>query len=182
MKISAFDPSLTATGWARNIDPAPALGSCWESGIITSSYRGPKRLWDLLSKVMGVASHCDVVIIEGYAFSKGFKAHQIGELGGVLRLGFYQGKIPLVEVPPSKLKKFASGKGGHKKGETKIVMVGEAIRRLGYAGNSHDEADALWLLQMGLHHYKLPGAVTLPKVNLTALYDEVEWPVPDMEF
>lgn len=183
MRLAAFDLSLTATGWARNIDPAPALGAPWESGIIGSKYRGEKRLWDLLHQIMGVAASCEAVILEGYAHYAKFQAHQAGELGGVIKLGLYQRKIPRIIVPPTKLKKFASGRGQHKKGETKIVMVGEAIRRLGYERNSHDEADALWLLQMGLHHYKLPGAVQLPKVNLTALYDEVEWPtLREMEF
>ena len=176
MRLAAFDLSLTATGWARNIEPAPALGSPWEHGLISSKFRGPKRLWDILSKVMRVAAGCDVVLIEGYAFSKGYQAHQAGELGGVVRLGFFQAGVPLVVIPPAKLKKFASGKGGHKKGETKIVMVGEAIRRLGYEGNSHDIADALWLLQMGLHHYQLPGAVPLPKLNLQAIHTDVDWP------
>lgn len=177
MRIAAFDPSLTATGWARSLDPAPALGNPWEHGIIKSKWRGPKRLGDILHQFIRVAADCDVAIIEGYAFAKGFQAHQIGELGGVLRLGFYQQKLPMVIVPPSKLKKFATGKGSAKKGETKIVMVGAAIRRLDYEGNSHDVADALWLLQMGLHHYKLPGASPLPKINMEALYDDVEWPV-----
>jgi Holliday junction resolvasome RuvABC endonuclease subunit len=185
VRLAAFDLSMTATGWARNIDPAPALGSPWESGILTSKHKGARRLWDLLHKVMRACHEdgpVDVAIIEGYAHGSKYQTHQTGELGGVIRLGFFQKDIPLVVVPPTKLKKFASGKGSHKKGETKIVMVGAAIRRLDYEGNSHDVADALWLLQMGLHHYKLPGAVPLPKHNLTALHDDVEWPVPELEF
>lgn len=179
--IAAFDASLTAIGWARSIDPAPALGPVWESGVYRSPYRGARRLRDCLTHVMKLAEGASLVMIEGYAFAAQAQAHQIGELGGVLRLGFYQVKIPVVEIPPTKLKKFATGKGSGKK----EAPFGEAIRRLGYERNSHDEADALWLLQMALHHYALPGAVTLPKDHVSALM-EVQWPRlhlgPDLDF
>lgn len=165
------------------MDPAPALGSPWETGLISSKWKGPKRLWDLLHQFMRVADGCDVGIIEGYAFAKGFRAHQMGELGGVIRLGFFQKKIPLVVIPPTTLKKFAIGRGRVKKGEdSKAMVLAEAIRRLNYSGSSIDQADALWLLQMGIHQYKLPGAVKLPQNHMAALSEEIEWPVQELEF
>lgn len=179
MRLAAFDLSLTAIGWARNVVPAPALGGFWESGVLRPKWRGAKRLWWCLHHVMDTARECEAVIIEGYAHHAKYQTHQMGELGGVIRLGMFQANTPLIIVPPTKLKKFATGKGSGKK----EAPLAECIRRLGYEGSSHDEADALWLLQMGLHHYRLPGAVSLPKINLTALYDDVEWPtLREMEF
>jgi Holliday junction resolvasome RuvABC endonuclease subunit len=150
----------------------PALGQPWESGVLKPGYAGTARLGDALSKVHSKALGCDLVIIEGYAFSQPNRAHQMGELGGVIRLGLRQAKIPVVIIPPSKLKKFATGVGTGKKER----IFGECIRRLGYDGFSHDEADAIWLLQMAIHHYGLPGAVQLPKAQADASLSDVQWP------
>jgi Holliday junction resolvasome RuvABC endonuclease subunit len=172
MIVGALDASLTATGWARTNGSVPALGEPWESGVIGSEFTGSRRLWDLLNQVIAKVRECDVVVLEGYAFAARNQAHQIGELGGVLRLGLLQHKIPLVVIPPTKLKMFATGKGSGKK----EAIFAECIRRLGYPGTSHDEADAWWLLQMGIHHYDLPGKVDLPQAHLRAL-NEVKWPL-----
>lgn len=172
MRAAAFDLSLTSTGWARSSDSALPSGFHWESGVLKPEGTGVRRLWMALHAITGIARGCDVVVLEGYAHGAKHQTHQLGELGGVVKLGFYQSNIPVVVVPPTKLKKFATGKGSGKK----EAPFAEAIRRLGYDGYSHDEADALWLLQMAIHHYKLPGLVELPKLHLTALYDEVKWP------
>lgn len=172
MRLVGLDPSLTAIGWARSLDPAPALGPVWESGVIHPKGRGAPRLYNALWRVMEVVDGCDLVVIEEYAFNAHQGAHQIGELGGVLRLGLYQKKIPYVVIAPTKLKKFATGTGKGKK----EAPFAEAIRRLNYERNSHDEADALWLLQMALHQYSLPGAIDLPQTHLSALTG-VTWPV-----
>jgi Holliday junction resolvasome RuvABC endonuclease subunit len=105
------------------------------------------------------------------------QAHQIGELGGVLRLAFFQAEIPTIVIPPTKVKMFATGSGkGKKEGP-----LAEAIRRLEYGGSKHDEADALWLLQMALTHYELPGAISLPKSHTRALVG-VDWPPAELPF
>lgn len=171
MKIAAFDLSLTATGWARSLDSAPTLGAAWESGVLKSKHKGAARLWDLLNQIVRIGRVADLVILEGYAHAASYQAHQMGELGGVVRLGFLQAKVPVVVVPPTKLKAFATGTGGGKKER----IFAECIRRLGYEGHSEDEADAIWLLQMGLHHYRLPGEVKLPKAQTERLAD-VKWP------
>jgi len=121
----------------------------------------------LLERAEGV----DLVVIEGYAFARANRAHQIGELGGVLRVAFAEAGVPLVEVAPMARAKYATGKGNAKK---EAVLV-EAVKRLGYEGSSNDEADALWLLYMALDHYGLPGAVEMPKVNREALV-KPSWP------
>jgi hypothetical protein len=47
------------------------------------------------------------------------------------------------------VKLFATGKGN----APKDVVLTAAIQKLQYAGNDHNEADALWLLEMAVQHY-----------------------------
>lgn len=47
--------------------------------------------------------------IEGYAYDKDYQAHQLGEIGGVLRVLFREQQQPFLVVSPVSLKKFATG-------------------------------------------------------------------------
>lgn len=165
MRIVALDPSLTATGVADS--------ECGSYLIVPpAGVRGEARNWQILKAVMAAVDGADVVMIEGYAFgAKGRAVFDIAELGGVLRMGLYTRGVAWVEVPPSCVKTLATGKGNSKKD----AVLAEAIRRLGYAGSDHNEADATWLLQAGLIHYGLPGAATLPQTHLRGL-DKIQWP------
>lgn len=170
MKVTALDPSLTATGWAvLNGAPTPA------AGVVNPRGRGVSRLQNALDQVMEIADGSQLAVIEGYAFSsRSSHAHGLGELGGVLRLGLYQRGIRIVEVPPASLKKVATGKGNAAK---ELVLV-EAVKRLGYQGADNNVADALWLLAMAQIRYGLPGAPELPKVHLEGM-KKVKWPELD---
>jgi len=165
--IIALDVSLTSTGWART----DASGSAVEVGVIRPKHRGVIRLQEILTAVCRVAKGCELALIEGYAYGRHNRAHQIGEAGGVVRLGLHQQKIPYVEVPPKCIKKLATSKGNAAKNEVLLA----ASRRLGYAGTSSDEADARWLLEFAAQHYELPVRTPLPKAHLGYM-DEIEWP------
>lgn len=163
MNPLALDLSLTASGFA----------SPRGSGVLSppkDCNRGVERLAWIRESVLSLAVLSDVVVIEGYAYARANQAHQIGELGGVIRLGLHDHGIPFVEIPPSTLKKLATGRGN----SGKEAVLAEAIRRLGYQGSDNNEADALWLLQVALHALDLPGAVDLPKAHLAAL-DPERW-------
>lgn len=54
-------------------------------------------------------------ILEGYSYMSKWRAHDLGEMGGVVRLKLHELKIPYSVVPPPTLKKFACGKGNAKK-------------------------------------------------------------------
>jgi Holliday junction resolvasome RuvABC endonuclease subunit len=144
MIITALDMSLVATGWASTNG---------ESGVFCppkSHDRGVSRLRWLRSSVLDRAVPSDLVVIEGYAYgAKGNAVINLGELGGVIRLALSDDGICYVEVPPACVKLFATGKGNAKKDE----VLAAAIRKLEYAGHDHNEADALWLLEMAKRHY-----------------------------
>lgn len=167
MRIAALDLSLTATGIARNFGDGPSVLT-----ILPGSRRGAERLHFIQKAIDQATESADVVVREGYAFgAKGNALFDIGELGGVIRLTMYCRKRPLVEIPPAVVKKLATGNGN----APKESVLAEAIRRLGYEGNDHNQADALWILQAGLHHYGLTDRVKLPEKHLSAL-DRVRWP------
>lgn len=166
MKIVALDLSLTCTGVVasddpgqpRVIKPAASIGRGWD------------RIRWIQQEVQSAVTGADLVILEGYAHGTQ-RAIQTGELGGIIRFTIWCLGIPFVEIAPTTVKKVATGSG---RGE-KVGVIIAARDRLGYEGADHNEADAMWLLQAGLHHYRLPGAVRLPQ-NHTATLHRIAWP------
>lgn len=71
--------------------------------------------------------------------------HQIGELGGVIRVMLTEVGIKWIEVNPSLVKKFATGRGNAKKEEIAIAIY----KRWGREFLSNDEADAFVLAVIG---------------------------------
>lgn len=170
MRIVALDLSLTSTGIAKSVGGGPPA-----LHIATSGYAGTERLCDLRREVMyHVASEYqpDVVVIEGYAYGRPEKAHQLGELGGVIRVAIHELRpcVPVAVIPPAKVKKYATGTGNAKKDQ----VFAAAIHRSGLLIESTDAADAWWLWQMAAAHYGAPH-VQMPAANRSAL-DTVDWP------
>lgn len=169
MRLCALDLSLTASGVAVW---TPVVGR--EVTTLEPSSRGVERLEWILRRVVDLTRGADLVVIEGYAYARANQAHQIGELGGVIRLALHTRHVPYVEIAPSAVKKYATGKGNAGK---ELVLV-EAVKRLGYEGSDNNEADALWLLTMAMDHYGWDVAPVMPKVNRSALA-KVSWPALD---
>ena len=170
-RILALDLSLTQTGYAfeaRRTDTGYE-DDIMLSGVIRSRQKGWERISDIRHHVMQYASAADVVVIEGYSFgSQGRAVYQIAELGGVIRYSLWMRKIPYVEVSPSTLKKWATGKGNCGKDE----MIASAIRRHGFEGANNNEADAFLLYRMARSHYSGTGST---KAQVEQL-EKVEWP------
>lgn len=162
--IVGIDLSLTATGIAF------ADGT---TTTISPRTQGAQRLIDIRDAIgiaLDVADGApDLVLIEGYAFARTNQAHQVGEIGGIVRVRLYEECLEYPDmgwaiVPPAKLKKFATGTGT----ATKTAMIVAARERLGFAGLDDNQADALWLRALGLALY---GALPqrLPQTHLDAL-------------
>lgn len=176
IRLAAIDPSLTST----------AVATSW--GVLTRlrcRYTGAARLdwfFETLSPIVAGAHLC---VIEGYSMGSAQRGgvdrkgtvHTVihsAELGGVIRLCLYRLRIPYIEIAPAKLKVFATGDGRSEKG----AMLTGAVRRLGYAGDSDDESDALWLLEMARHHYRV-RPTQLPRTHTRALVEGrnlIDWP------
>jgi len=92
----------------------------------------------------------DVVCLENYAFNKGNQAHQIGELGGMIRMMLWEDFALLTTsylVAPATMKKFVTGSGAGAK--TGIPL--HLFKRWGLTVDQGDEADATGLALMALY-------------------------------
>lgn len=166
--VVGLDLSLTGTGVAH-----PGGGS----STIRTKLTGAARLGylrDLIGQWLS-DERTDLVAVEGYAFGRTNKAHQMGELGGVVRLMLHERGQPWCEIPPSSMKKYATGKGNAGKSEVLVA----AVRRLGYDGADDNQADALWLRAMALDHLGAP-CVQVPASHRDALV-KVQWPAIDLD-
>jgi crossover junction endodeoxyribonuclease RuvC len=86
-----------------------------------------------------------LIVIEGYSYgSRQSQANTLGEFGGLLRASLLL-LCPVVEVAPSTLKKFATGKGG----ANKTQVVAAITKRYGVQFDTDDEYDAYGLMQLG---------------------------------
>lgn len=144
-KVLALDLSLTSTGVAHG----------GGTSRITPKCRGVERLAEIRDAVkdLTLSISPDVVAIEGYAYARANQAHQMGELGGVIRLLLYDMGIKYREVPPASLKKWATGRGN----ADKETMLETAIRKHGFQGHGNDEADAWLLMLMVLDEHEKGG-------------------------
>lgn len=147
MRVLGIDPSLTSLGYAFfSGDRQPEIHRVRPKGL-----RGLERLRYLRDTVSAVVEETESTLVayEGYAmgrFAGGGRSFDLGELGGVLKLTLFERKIPILLVPPTCLKLFATGKGNADKDK---VMTSMAKHR-GQLFASDDEADAYALLLMGM--------------------------------
>lgn len=89
------------------------------------------------------------VAIEGYSMGSKTRAHMAGELGAAVRMGCFLGgqlftaKYPLV-IPPTQLKKYATGKGNASKSE---ILLG-VYKHFGVEFTDDNMADSYALAQI----------------------------------
>ena len=172
VRVLGLDPSLTSFGVAEATFPGDGSWLVETTTWTPDSLRGQERLrWfheRALRRLDRFQPH--MVVLEGYAYAKGNYAHQIGELGGVIRLALdMRGIVPLV-VPPAKLKKFVTGKGN----SGKDLMLLEAYKRFGLDVQTSDEADAASLAIFGQYVRTGENLFDLPGVNVGVADDVAE--------
>lgn len=159
-----IDLSLTSTGVAAYDMNSGTL----HAHRVKSSSNGmtlDAKLERYTSVVSGItnavyAANPCVVAIEGAQFStsKDRSAHRrAGVWWAVVRELTAHG-IPVVEVAPSVLKKWATGKGNADKDS---VLAAAARKWAGVTGN--DEADAAWLAEIAAY---AAGSTVIPKTNM----------------
>ena len=71
----------------------------------------------------------------------------------------------VVEVTPSTLKKFATGRGNATKPDMRMAL----FQRAGIDERDDNRVDAWWLRQIGLHLKGHPDAISLPATHTAAL-------------
>ena len=158
-----IDPSLTKTGVSL------LSGTSCITGLLkpTAALRGVERLLWFRERFGQLLRETRpyTIMIEGYAYGRINKAHDIGELGGVLRMALHDARAEWRVIPPSTLKMFATGKGAC--GKPAVVLA--LLDRWGLRVPQEDEADATVLAILGLELGEGPGRVPLIAAQRRAL-------------
>ena len=167
MIVVGIDPSLTGTGIVvlRNgeIEQALTTKNKPELGIIERV----RRIYEQINNVIENLSTCYVnayigdkrmirweppslIVIEGFSYgSKGRGVFDIAYLGWRIReeLERYRTEddIPWLEVSPSQVKQFATGKGN----ANKEIVLQQVYKRWGVELTDNNQADAYVLAQIG---------------------------------
>jgi len=104
------DQSLRGTGLVV-LNEAGAL--LLQRLVEPASLRGVERLAYIRDELRQVlqAHTPTLAALEGYSFDSTGRVFQLGELGGLVQLSFWDAGIPYLTVPPASLKKFVSGYG-----------------------------------------------------------------------
>ena len=150
--ILGIDPSLTSTGlclWYKNSCHTVAIKSRPAKGISGRFDRYTKITMDVdkfLRDHAGTWIKDSYAFIEGYAFaSQSAGHHEIVELGAMLRCYLIDNVDNVIEVAPTSLKKFVTGKGNAKKD----TMIAHVRDKWGMLFETSDEADAYGLVKLG---------------------------------
>lgn len=178
MRVLGVDPSLTATGlcWLAEGE-APSVHTAKTRPGQAGTMPKLGRMWAQTTAVMDAAGRADLVVVEAPSFgSKGSATRDLAGLWWLLIAELRAAECPLGIVPPAVLKKWTTGNGNADK-----FAVGQAIARRwpDVLLRNPDEADALALASIGLHHLgSLPWRATaVQEEQLT----RVEWVNPNEE-
>lgn len=124
--VIAGDHTLTSGTWKPPKDCMGIPRLCWFEATLTQFLRHWRPT---------------MVGVEDYAFGQGNRAHQIGELGGLVRMTLARSGFASYTVPIGANKKHASGKGNTPKSQ----MMLAAFKKWGYTAQNDNDADAYCL-------------------------------------
>ena len=173
MRVLGLDLSLTATCLALVDTDDRLVVDTWTHGTKPTTDDLDARLHRLDQITDHVASldRLGLVVVEGPSLGQRAQAGTFERAGlWWLTLARLRPHVPVVEVPPSTLKRYATGKGNASKD---AVLLAVARRYPHVDVQSNDEADALVLASMGARHLSAP-IDDLPKTH-TAAMDAVLW-------
>jgi crossover junction endodeoxyribonuclease RuvC len=113
--------------------------------VTTKVKEDPQRFSDIAEKIMDELEPNDIITIEGFSYgSKGKGVSFQYGLGWIIRHMLIERGHKYTEVPPTSVKKFATGKGNIKKDE----MVLPIFKKWGFEHSSDNVRDAFVLAQM----------------------------------
>lgn len=174
--VVGLDPSLTGTGLALPSGRRTITSTRTGSSVADRRRRYAGILARVLDGIEGdpaLDGSRLLVLIEGYAFSRQGVGHaDLIECGWFLRdrLAGRYGPERVVEVGPSVLKKYATGKGNATKPDLRVAL----LKRTGVDEPDDNRVDAEWLRLMGLDALGAPE-VELPEAH-RAVLRSVPWP------
>jgi|AntRauTorckE6833_2_1112554.scaffolds.fasta_scaffold12824_7 Holliday junction resolvasome RuvABC endonuclease subunit len=114
--------------------------------LIEPEHKGPVLLGYIFDRIAGILDVTTPVAaaVEGGSFGSRGRLFDLGEVHGVVMLALLQARTSIVDVAPSQLKKFQTGKSGARK----EWMVEAANDFLGYEIDDDNLADAVGLARI----------------------------------
>jgi crossover junction endodeoxyribonuclease RuvC len=141
MRYVGIDPSTKTGHVILNEEGNPVV--CWE--ITSKIKQDPQRFMDLTNDVLLNLVHGDIICIEGFSYgSKGKGVSTQYGIGWLIRAELIRNGYTYIDVPPTSVKKFATGKGNAKKD----AMVLPIFKHWGFEHISDNVRDAYVLAQM----------------------------------
>jgi crossover junction endodeoxyribonuclease RuvC len=177
MKIIGLDLSLTSTGIAEFEDGARRSWTHGRAGKRTDTLEDrAARIAESAENSVAAAlqghQRADLVLVEAHTFAaKGGSQHDRSGLWWTVVGRLIYSDVPVIEVSPSSIKLFATGKGNAGKDD---VLLAVARRHPDFEFTTNDEADAITLVDMALarwsHDHFEPTAYQLRAI------EKVVWP------
>jgi Holliday junction resolvasome RuvABC endonuclease subunit len=170
IRILALDLSITATGvvtpWGMTSD-----GRIWEENPLTivPKSKGDQRLIEIADVIYAMAKDTivgvDLVVMEDLPPTRAFSTAKLGMLHGAVRAMLMACQKPYLAIPPSSVKKYATGKGNSPKPTLRM----ELYKRAGLDLADDNQVDACWLWIMGMDLAGDSRYPQLPKTHRVAL-------------
>lgn len=164
LDIAGIDLSLAATGICNPDGRLSTIATQPTKVTITARMT---RLAHVTMAISDAILPADVAIIEGPSYGQrhsGSEHLRAGLWWQVVTYLINQG-VDVVEIPPAVLKKLATGKGNATKADMRMAY----FQRTGIDCRDDNQVDAAFLRQLGLHLYRQPDRLDLPKTHLVAL-------------
>lgn len=157
--VAGLDLSITATGVAHSVEGA----ACWH--LIRPKEKGDARLVVIRNQLREYVRGVELVLIEGY-LNTSKSAGITGMVHGAVRSMLLEEGIPYATLPPSSLKKYATGSGGS--ATDKRAMALAAYKRAEVEFTDDNTCDAWWLWVAARDYLGVPP-FNLPAVNRESL-------------
>jgi crossover junction endodeoxyribonuclease RuvC len=141
MRYVGIDPS-TKTGFVI-LNENGSLFAYNE--VKTKETCDPQRFIDIANQIARCVSFDDVICVEGFSYgSKGKGVSTQYGIGWLIRAELIKNGYTYIDVPPTSVKKFATGKGNAKKD----AMVLPIFKKWGFESTSDNVRDAYVLAMM----------------------------------
>lgn len=160
--IAAITLETGALATAVHRSPAPA-----DDNLSAHVQRHRELVDGIVQQVLACAP--ELVVVEGLQFSVKEKDSSLtrrGFLWWAVAEGLVHGGAPIVEVAPSQIKQFATGKGNASKSEV-VAAYASAWPDAARGANVQDRADAAFAAALGVAWLRrgevLPFRITVPR-------------------
>lgn len=147
MNVGGIDPSFTCTGIATPDGLTHAIKFPKKPARFEQQQWKRYRAKIITAEIYSRLWSCDLAVVEGFSYGSRQGREDLGYLGHLVRDTLDDMRVPHIEVAPTALKKFATGSGTAKKHDMKSAATEHLSLDI---DATDDEADALWLREVGL--------------------------------